>query len=721
METATRTSRSSGVPSWLLWSVVLIAAIPSIAILLLIEENWRGKRAWDHYRRQLEAKGEVIDWAAFCPPPVPDRQNIFEAPKMTEWFVGRGLNELSRELGMGRFYETSPAAGAGVVAEVTVVPEDAVINPEDADIILGYDAPCLTVSDAQGGQARPAEPRAEILLLIQMEDVPLTDAIENLAREARVKYVLDPKLGLRQIGPDGRCSEPSVTTRWTNVSAIQALSNLLANYNLQLKPDAWTGTARIMATGSNEVEVRADSALRLRLQQLIDSVIISRTNGLAGPTAKGSQDMLFFARPLNRVRPVRIIVRADKVPGTEEMAAFFPGNALAPNGTSGPLHVNDVDGTHFRVWAGRPVICSASDYLAWSDPFEHDFDIIRDALKRPFARMNGDYQHPEMIPIPNYVTIRMVAQVLSQRVQCELLLGKPGLALRDLSLSHDLSRLLEGKPAGRPITLAAAMINVAITGLYADTVGDGLRLRAWQPPQLEAIQAQLQEVNLIPQEVEALQCERAIQCRLFGQFKETGFGKFNTFALATNWSQIIKDPRQIMMVITPRSVIHQNMVVEAQMMEHVIQSFDPTNGIVSPDRAEQAGAEIRTMGKHFSPYTFLAALATLDYTRAARAVAQNQTSAGEALVACALERYCTANGKYPESLDALVPQFITTIPRDVVTGGSLKYHPTDGGQFVLYSVGWNETDEGGKIVMLADGKTIDSTKGDWVWPPYSTK
>ena len=40
----------------------------------------------------------------------------------------------------------------------------------------------------------------------------------------------------------------------------------------------------------------------------------------------------------------------------------------------------------------------------------------------------------------------------------------------------------------------------------------------------------------------------------------------------------------------------------------------------------------------------------------------------------------------------------------------------ENGQFILYSVGWNEKDDGGAIV-LPGGKDHkrDLTEGDWVW------
>ena len=85
-----------------------------------------------------------------------------------------------------------------------------------------------------------------------------------------------------------------------------------------------------------------------------------------------------------------------------------------------------------------------------------------------------------------------------------------------------------------------------------------------------------------------------------------------------------------------------------------------------------------------------------------------------ARVACALERYRLAHGEYPETLDALAPQFIEKLPHDIINGQPLHYRRTDDGQFVLYSVGWNETDDGGKVV-LTKGGSVDREKGDWVW------
>jgi hypothetical protein len=85
-------------------------------------------------------------------------------------------------------------------------------------------------------------------------------------------------------------------------------------------------------------------------------------------------------------------------------------------------------------------------------------------------------------------------------------------------------------------------------------------------------------------------------------------------------------------------------------------------------------------------------------------------------VACALERYRLANGKFPETLNALVPQCIEEIPTDVIDGKPLRYRQTPENGYVLYSVGWNQTDDGGEPAWKTDKeRSLDLTQGDWVW------
>src|SRR5262249_25944323 len=64
-------------------------------------------------------------------------------------------------------------------------------------------------------------------------------------------------------------------------------------------------------------------------------------------------------------------------------------------------------------------------------------------------------------------------------------------------------------------------------------------------------------------------------------------------------------------------------------------------------------------------------------------------------VAFALAWYHRANGRYPDSLAKLAPTYLKSVPGDVFSGKELVYRLEANG-FLLYSVGVNGVDEGGR-------------------------
>ena len=72
--------------------------------------------------------------------------------------------------------------------------------------------------------ASPA--KEEVIPLVEMDNVPLTDAIRKLARQAHLNILLDPKLSASPF------NSMTVSIRWENVTAREALVALLDNYGL---------------------------------------------------------------------------------------------------------------------------------------------------------------------------------------------------------------------------------------------------------------------------------------------------------------------------------------------------------------------------------------------------------------------------------------------------------------------------------------------------------
>jgi hypothetical protein len=412
---------------------------------------------------------------------------------------------------------------------------------------------------------------------------------------------------------------------------------------------------------------------------------------------------------LDGTGPARITVRAKTIPTSAQVAAFFPPDPIFRYGQSRP-QVVPAGTNSFRVFFSPPQFVSAADYLAWSDRFVDDFDQIREALKRPYAQMPGDYRNPVSMPIPNFVAVRLLVQMQAQRAQCYLLLDQPESALRELTLIHGLCGVLEAKPTGKPMTLVAAMIHVAVSGLYVDVVRDGLRLKLWREPQLAAIQSQLQQVDLPPLVAESCAEERAASCRIFETATGSQFASlFSTGPAPTSLWTKLKDPTFLFLNFAPRGLVYQNMCSVASLEDKAAASLDRSRQLVVPHEFERAAADVDAAFGHFSPTTFLASMALPNYRRAWQTAALNQTRANQALIACGLERYRLANGRYPETLADLRPKFVDALPRDILNGQPLHYCLKAEGNYLLYSVGWNERDEG--------GVPGERDQGDWVWDP----
>ena len=203
------------------------------------------------------------------PAPMPDMGTVAEAPApdANTAAVEAPAPETATVAEAADPTAGAPAAEAPALADTPVAANDAA-SPDAAvsevaanDAAQPADAPTAEpeseatnaptaeeASSAATDEAMPADAsqRDTIIPLIVMDDVPLTDAIRNLCRQAGINFVLDPKIPYGQVGPDGKMMpQPSVTIRWENITAEQALMALLSNYSLQLVEDPKSKIARI--------------------------------------------------------------------------------------------------------------------------------------------------------------------------------------------------------------------------------------------------------------------------------------------------------------------------------------------------------------------------------------------------------------------------------------------------------------------------------------------
>jgi type II secretory pathway component GspD/PulD (secretin) len=113
---------------------------------------------------------------------------------------------------------------------------------------ISTNAPLLEVSRTNAA--------AELVPLIVIDDVPLIDAVKNLARQAGLNYMPDPKLLTIT-------NQPNVSMRLENVTAQDALMAVLETYNLQIIHDPRIKVARITVK-----DPKADDPLFSKIIQL---------------------------------------------------------------------------------------------------------------------------------------------------------------------------------------------------------------------------------------------------------------------------------------------------------------------------------------------------------------------------------------------------------------------------------------------------------------------
>jgi hypothetical protein len=98
------------------------------------------------------------------------------------------------------------------------------------------------------------------------------------------------------------------------------------------------------------------------------------------------------------------------------------------------------------------------------------------------------------------------------------------------------------------------------------------------------------------------------------------------------------------------------------------------------------------------------------------------------VTALALERYRIKNSRYPQTLDELSPDFLKTAVLDFADGKPLLYRLTDDGHFVLYSIGLDCADDGGKWSQRNKQEKVNllsppfnrHREPDVVWPRPAT-
>jgi hypothetical protein len=342
---------------------------------------------------------------------------------------------------------------------------------------------------------------------------------------------------------------------------------------------------------------------------------------------------------------------------------------------------------------------------------------LADASHKPFCRypVVYDLENPWAILLPHLAQIKRTLERLQLEACAELAAAQSDKALEDVNLMLFMTDSIKDEPF-----LVGFLVRVSSLQMAVQPVWEGLAEHRWSDSELQKLENRFLQYNFFQDLQFPLGAERAaalLTCDLLAR------GKYTLAMLASPSPETgFGEPPPIAGLL-PKGWYGQEKINYCRLSEMELDgTIDPVRKRVSPQQVK-AGADLMMRelagsagsGKAFKAIVFhhrlIAALLLPALEKVSRKAAEAQTSADQTALACALERYRLAQGHFPEKLEALVPQFVAELPHDVFTGESYKYRRTEDGQFLLYSVGWNEKDDSGM-----PGKALfDEQQGDWVW------
>lgn len=362
-----------------------------------------------------------------------------------------------------------------------------------------------------------------------------------------------------------------------------------------------------------------------------------------------------------------------------------------------------------HVFAAAPETQSpASDVLLALSVYDQAIEELRQAARRPYARSPLELYDPLTTSLRHLATFKTAAMVLQLRSIAELALDRTDEALMDLKVLWRLADVLRSEPI-----LISHLVRISVINVSLQPVWEGLADHRWSDTELIELEKELVRIDLLADFRFALQAEITLQQALAELLrKRPGSVVHGYYSPSIRWQQRVV---VLLLNLIPDGWVYDAQTLSARIfLERYFPLADPKTRVVVPSHVDQTNTYVKTYLARPTPSTILAEFLTFPPTMFLKRTVECQAAVDLARAAIALERYRLAHGSYPKSLDQLVPKFKDHAPHDIVNGCPLKYRPAPQRGFILYSVGWNETDDGGQGGLELPGRS-DWQRGDLVW------
>lgn len=370
--------------------------------------------------------------------------------------------------------------------------------------------------------------------------------------------------------------------------------------------------------------------------------------------------------------------------------------------------------TNFFPITAQPQSAAADVLLALSRSTD-TIEALRRASQLPQARFPVAYgdANPAYMLLPHLASLKSCASFLQLRAIAELQAGQAESALDDIKLMLRLNDLIRDEPF-----FISHLVHIAMFQIEVQAIWQGLAEHRWNDAQLTQLDARLARLDFLAAYIRAMAGEKAFGCQAISYVERNRRELRNEFGELVPLPASLGENEALMNVLArviPRGWFDQNQAVIWQFYdEHFDHLIDLERRTYSTAEAAKVASAESKLGSGRSPYNRIAAMVLPALSNGAKKFVFAQQALDFARLGIALERYRLANGQFPGTLADLSPKYLTPIPHDLVNGGPLRYRRTEDARFVLYSVGWNETDDGGTVSQTQTGRP-NPESGDWVW------
>ncbi len=307
---------------------------------------------------------------------------------------------------------------------------------------------------------------------------------------------------------------------------------------------------------------------------------------------------------------------------------------------------------------------------------------ISAGLRRAHLRWPSRYADGMRARLPSYLLMRYIAQTLRLRASARLEAGDRVGAREDAE-----SLILLGHKLGGAHELVAIMIGGAIENLGLNVVRDGLRSHLWTEADLAAFE------KVLPGESAMAAFKRSFDAALVAcvHYSEQPGNAARQKAVEESEDFTPAKPGS-------EALWEQNLLDLAQTLQ-AYRAGLRRDGKGTLDTQVFAQLDAALAASKGDPRRFLARELSGRFGLSYARLVGVETMRLQAKAALDLERRFQKDGRYPAEF---------TVP-DAIGFQPQVYRPSvDGKRFTLYSIGWNNRDDGGT-------RGEDETTGDWPW------